>query len=99
MRIAFVALSGAALGILQACAQITPAPPAEGKPGTELLTTCGADRFQDLVGQSYALSNMTQLPGLVRIIPWGSAVTMDYIPTRTNVELDRNDVITRIFCG
>ncbi len=99
MRPMLFPLSVVAAGVLSACAQVPPNPAPKGTPDPVILKSCGADQFQDLVGQSYALSNMTQLPGLVRIIPWGSAVTMDYNAERTNVALDRNDVILRVFCG
>jgi len=34
-----------------------------------------------------------------RILPPGSMMTMDYRPDRINVELDDNDIVTRVFCG
>lgn len=34
-----------------------------------------------------------------RILPPGSAMTMDYRPDRINVELDDNDIVVRVFCG
>lgn len=34
-----------------------------------------------------------------RLLPPGSAMTMDYQPDRINVEMNENGVVTRVFCG
>jgi len=35
----------------------------------------------------------------IRVIRPGDNVTMDYRTDRLNVELDENDIVTRIYCG
>ena len=60
------------------------------------LTSCGADVLQDRVGTQ--VTDHAFVPG-ARIIPPGTAVTMDHRPDRLNVETDDNGVITRIYCG
>lgn len=58
---------------------------------------CVAGIHSDLVGQPVAAA--AAVPEPKRIIRPGQRVTRDYIPARTNVVLDKNDVITRIYCG
>ena len=84
----------AAFTLVQACTELPTMPETNPAPGD-----CGAENFQHLIGQTYALSNMTQLPQPLRIIRPGMAVTMDYSAQRMNVDLDRADVMTRIYCG
>jgi len=70
----------------------------EAEPGA---VECGAAAFQHLVGQPVTPNEAEIGSGdrPVRIIPPGTAVTMDHRPDRLNVDLDENDVITRIWCG
>lgn len=65
---------------------------------------CDADAAQQLVGgtadvelaeRAMALSGAREF----RWIPPNSAVTMDYRPTRLNVEYDEDSVVTAIRCG
>ena len=35
----------------------------------------------------------------IRVIRPGDMVTKDYRTDRLNVELDENDVVTRVYCG
>lgn len=58
---------------------------------------CVAGIHSDLIGQPVAAAAVVPEPK--RIIRPGQPVTRDYIPSRTNVMLDENDVITRIYCG
>lgn len=57
---------------------------------------CGASDLQVLVGQPFSDTSFDEA---ARIIRPGTAVTQDFRPDRLNVELDENDVITRIACG
>ena len=59
---------------------------------------CGADDSQGYVGQPLSALD-AELVADARVIRPGDAVTMDYRPSRLNVYLDANDVITRIVCG
>ena len=80
---------------LIACAPASDVPPVDPLPPEN---ACGAERYQSLVGTAV---DAAQFAGhdTVRIIPPGTAVTMDYRPTRLNVETDTAGVITRIYCG
>ena len=60
---------------------------------------CGAVLLGDLIGQNRSVLATMKFAGPVRIIEPGMAVTMDYIATRTNIELDDAGTITRITCG
>ncbi|MEC7760407.1 MAG: I78 family peptidase inhibitor [Pseudomonadota bacterium] len=64
---------------------------------TGQLGVCPAPAFQDFVGQPYA-NTLFEWPDL-RIIRPGDRVTRDYLQNRLNVDLDENEVITRIWCG
>lgn len=76
------------------------APPSGGPlPLPAAPDTCGLADVAGLVGQA-----ASRLPGEggwknVRMIRPGQAVTMDYSPTRLNVELDGADRILRMSCG
>ncbi|MCP5037794.1 MAG: hypothetical protein GY945_09375 [Rhodobacteraceae bacterium] len=60
---------------------------------------CEAGAFQELVGQANAPGILTPIAAPVRVIRPGQAVTLDYRPDRTNIELDTLGFITRIWCG
>ena len=57
---------------------------------------CGAAALQALIGSA---AGDHGFPDGTRIIPPGTAVTMDHRPGRLNVETDGGGVITRIYCG
>ena len=61
------------------------------------LGVCPAPAFQGFVGQPYTNTRI-EWPDL-RIIRPGDMVTEDYLENRLNVDLDENEVITRIWCG
>ncbi|MEQ9243448.1 I78 family peptidase inhibitor [Roseovarius indicus] len=85
MRFATLAVALAALG---ACV------PADGQ--EDGAPSCGAEALQPLVGTPVAEHDFAEG---ARIIPPGTAVTMDYRSDRLNVETDDAGVITRIYCG
>jgi hypothetical protein len=71
------------------------------RPGS---ATCNAQAVQNLVGQKYssahdgdlrAGASVTQL----RILRPGQVMTMEYNPSRLNVILEKNDVISALRCG
>ena len=73
--------------------------PGVKQPDMPLLTDdCPADDLQGLVGESYQ-DGMVAYDGRIRVIPPGSAVTMDYLPSRLNIATDSDGIITRISCG
>lgn len=62
--------------------------------------SCGAEGLQGLVGQrAEVLDSMTFEASAVRVIRPGQGVTMDYSPSRLNIEIDRSNRIARIHCG
>lgn len=80
---------------LAACTTSEVPLPSPVPPGAD---ACGANELQYLLGQKAAVLAALSLPEGTRIIPPGTAVTMDYRPDRLNIELDDNDRITRVHC-
>ena len=88
-RLVFLGFSVAAL---TACQPNGETPP-------DMAETCGADALQHHVGEPRSAFESTGIEAPTRILPPGSAMTMDHRPDRLNVELDEDDRITRIWCG
>lgn len=61
--------------------------------------TCPPFDFHALVGQLQSAAEGISYGGEMRIIRPGMAVTMDYSPSRLNVEIGADGRIARIFCG
>ncbi|MDO9527200.1 MAG: I78 family peptidase inhibitor [Gemmobacter sp.] len=79
--------------ILMACTMtdpVTPPNPAD---------LCGASTLQTLIGGPVSAYDAKTAKGAVRIIPPGTAVTMDFSPDRLNIETDAKGVVTRVTCG
>lgn len=76
-----------ALILLAACTEVATGP----------ADDCGASSLSDYVGQP--AEALPPRAGPVRMIPPGSAVTMDYFAGRLNVDLDEDGTITRLWCG
>jgi hypothetical protein len=98
--------AGALLMTMSACAAVPPPPGGEDEVRTDddPRYVCKAERAQHLVGRpsSQELGAETvRLTGArtLRWIPEGGIVTMDYRTDRVNVELDRQNRVTRIRCG
>ncbi len=89
-RIATLTAALAALAACQDEAAPPPAPPAD---------SCGAATLQGLVGQPEGMAAAVKAPGPVRILRPGMAVTMDYSPTRLNIEIGTDGRILRLSCG
>lgn len=81
-------LLAATLG-LAACVEDPPPPPDD----------CGASGLTSLIGQDRKVLDAMKFANPVRVIEPGSAVTMDYISSRLNIELDGSGKITRLTCG
>lgn len=76
------------------------APPQRQEPQPPTLaSTCGADGLQSLVGQPASVLQSMRFGTTTRIIRPGMAVTMDFSPSRLNIEIDTAEVITRVSCG
>jgi hypothetical protein len=71
----------------------------EGESPMPTEDACGASMMGDLVGQNRSVLETMKFAGPVRIIEPGMAVTMDYIETRLNIELNEAGTITRVSCG
>jgi len=61
--------------------------------------TCGAAGLTELVGTPHMGHDFTDPDRKLRIIPPNSAITMDYLETRLNVDIDEDGVIIRFWCG
>ena len=72
--------------------------PAETPPPNR-TESCGAAALQHLVGQPQAALEAEAINAPTRILPPGSAMTMDHRPDRLNVELDDTGTIQRLWCG
>ena len=85
---------------LAACtpAAITPNPNVDPLPkGTD--DSCNAARYHTLIGRAGTDLEKILIMGKVRIIRFGSVVTMDYLPDRMNIHIDQSGTINRISCG
>lgn len=63
----------------------------------ETMTPCDVSLWDDLIGQPVSAADV--VPDPKRILPPNSIVTKDYRLNRTNVDLDADGVIVRIWCG
>ena len=77
---------------LAACNPVETPPP-------DLAESCGAEALQHLVGQPQTALEAEAITAPTRILPPGSAMTMDHRPDRLNVELDDTGTIQRLWCG
>ncbi|KGJ06833.1 Peptidase inhibitor I78 family protein [Paracoccus halophilus] len=82
------------LSALAACAQ----PEAQEPAAPSESDACGASRFQGLVGQPGAVLGDMTLPEGTRVVGPADPVTMDYRPSRLNMETGKDGRITRIAC-
>lgn len=60
---------------------------------------CGRAEVEGLVGENLAAVTMPTREGPVRVIKPGQMVTMDYKPSRLNIDVDDAGTITRVWCG
>ncbi len=104
LRIATALATPAALAVmLAACSSVQPDP---GTPGRNAAHAgaCHADKVAWAIGQKAEQDVMARVwkesgAGLIRPIAPGQAVTRDYRPDRINVDIDKDNTITRITCG
>lgn len=61
--------------------------------------SCGADDMQHLVGLPDDILERMRLKPPARILRPGKAATMDYIEERLNIDIDKDGVITNVYCG
>lgn len=60
---------------------------------------CGASDYQQYVGKPLSAISTLRFEQPVRAIPYNSAVTMDFNLNRLNFLGDKQDKITRVYCG
>ena len=60
---------------------------------------CGASQYQQYVGKPMSSVNSVRFDHPVRVIPYNSAVTMDFNLNRLNFMGDAQGNITRAYCG
>ncbi|MEQ4529973.1 MAG: I78 family peptidase inhibitor [Mixta sp.] len=60
---------------------------------------CGASSYQNYVGKPLSALSSLRFEHPVRAIPYHSAVTMDFNLNRLNFLGDKDNVITRVYCG
>ncbi|MBO9717831.1 MAG: hypothetical protein J7507_13735 [Pseudoxanthomonas sp.] len=89
--------------LLAGCSSVQPDPGAPGHFGSA-AGACNADPVAWAVGKQAEQETMRRVwhesgAGLIRPIGPDTAVTRDFRPDRVNVEIDRNNTITRITCG
>lgn len=90
-----LALPALAFLSLAACQPVVVPP----DPGEGTGDACGASGLQSLLGQPATVISAMVLTNPYRVIRPGEAVTMDFLPTRINFELDGAGRIVRIYCG
>lgn len=67
--------------------------------GPVTAASCGADKYQGLVGKNEMIVQSTSLPSPARIFQTGSPILQNANPQRLNIEFNTARVITRVFCG
>lgn len=77
---------------LGACVVVPVQPPVQEN-------ACGASDLQYLVGGSARVLERMRFGTDLRIIRPGTAVTMDFSPTRLNIAIDDFETVTRVYCG
>ncbi len=90
--------------VLGACNQIPgAAAPGGGAPDAPAAKAagdaCGASAYQSYVGQRIDALNDVALPDDKRVLFPTTPATADFLEGRLNIAVDRNDTISRIYCG
>jgi hypothetical protein len=75
-----------------------PAPPVVGA-DPAVTDTCGMAQYAALIGKPATDAGVPPAGPQVRHLPPGSQVTMDFSPTRLNIDIDAAGVITALRCG
>lgn len=88
-----LALCACAPGVAEAPTPISP-PPGE----TPAEDTCGASRFQHLIGTPATAIDRASLPPRARVIMPGQMITMDYSAQRLNLRVAPDGKVTEIAC-
>ena len=91
-------LRGSVLAVLAASLIGCATPPAPPPDSGFNASGCGADNYQSFVGTPLAAASWPSDLN-VRVIGPGEAVTLEFDPTRMNMEVDEAGIIQRIYCG
>ena len=67
--------------------------------GESTPDTCGAQDASAFIGAPLPEGAFDSRTAPVRVLPPGSAVTMDYREDRLNVDLDADGRVLRAYCG
>lgn len=63
------------------------------------MDRCGASQYQQYIGKPLSSLDGVRFEKKVRAVPYNSAVTMDFNLNRLNFMGDRQNIITRVYCG
>lgn len=71
--------------------------------GTEIVAdpdpnTCGAPKYEGLIGQSAAALDKMTFPAGTRILRPNSPMTMDMRPDRLNIEIGKDGKVRKVSC-
>lgn len=91
-----IIISVALLGLLVGCSSKPKPQVPQFVPDDDM---CGASQFQNFIGKPLSALDQQQFFVPVRAIPENSAVTMDFNLRRLNFYANKNDIITRVYCG
>lgn len=64
-----------------------------------LADSCGASRYQTLIGQHAMVADLMEEANLARVLRPGMMTTMIYLPERMNIAIDESGIIERVYCG
>jgi hypothetical protein len=76
-----------------------PAPPPAPTPTDPAADTCNMAQYSALIGKPATDPGVPAAGATVRLIRPGTQVTMDFQPTRLNIDINAEGVITAIRCG
>jgi hypothetical protein len=81
---------------LAACQPTTANDPVLNRPDRD---ACGASAYSDRVGKDHTQYDFSAPDRPVRVLGPDTPMTMDYRIDRLNVDIDKANKITRIWCG
>lgn len=115
VRLTLPLMLGACVAVGVAPIGVTPVGPGEVLPGNAprvgtgfarpgpIVPGPGCDRTvfdpSVILGRRPQDLGLQSFPYAVRVIPPGTAITMDYSSSRLNLETDSRGIITRFYCG
>ena len=61
--------------------------------------SCGATGLGALIGQDRTVLHTKKFATPLRVVEFGQPITMDFNPERLNIDIDKNGLISRVWCG